>query len=176
EPNAEPNKKLAQNKNGQIACWAGNWKDTFTYTWLKADPKWAKIVKDAQMADAQRVNDEGGDQKEWDQRNKIYEDRVKGVWEPKKGGCTIGLNMDQWPKIQQGTVIGVEADMDAGTIGYWADGKYLGVVKDTYGKAADLKGKKLFPAVSVFGRTDGGGRFDGTVLELRTGLEPPPRA
>jgi hypothetical protein len=173
EANVEPSRKLAQNRNGQLFCWGGNHEDTFTYAWLKSDPKWHQIYKDEWMADAQRVNEEGGDQKEWDQRNKLYEDRIKGVWQPKKGGCTIGMHMDQWPKIRQGTVIGVEADMDKGTIGYWADGDYLGIVKDTYGKPADLKGKKLFPAVSVFGRTDGGGRFDGTVLELRTGLEPP---
>ena len=36
-------------------------------------------------------------------------------------------------------------DMSDGSLAFWANGKFLGVVKDNEGKPVNLKGKKVAP-------------------------------
>merc|ERR1719453_1741534 len=61
-------------------------------------------------------------------------------------GTHVGVNPGVLPPFHN--------DMDKGTLAFWADGKYLGVQRDMKG-AINLKGKKLVPAMSVYGRTTG---------------------
>merc|ERR1711966_343746 len=141
EPNCDVTRKLAKNLNGCVHCWGGTWEDSFTYTWLKMEDAWnKKDIEDEKenvkwqydnMGPLAKTTMDDKKLKEWYQRN---EDRVKNNWKTKLGGAVVGMNMQQWPKMTQGMVIGVEVDMDKGTLGYWADGKYLGLLKDTYGK------------------------------------------
>jgi len=65
---------------------------------------------------------------------------------------------DELPFFRPGLVVGVDVDMDRGTLSFWADGQFLGLA------AHGLKGKELFPAFSVESTT---------VMQLRTGLAPP---
>jgi len=92
-------------------------------------------------------------------------------------GVHVGYPLTPRVPIRQGTTIGIDVDMDKGTLAFWKDGKYQGPMYNTYGKPVDLKGKKLFPAVSVWGKTVGYGGDEshtGSTVEIRTGLEPPP--
>jgi len=89
------------------------------------------------------------------------------------GGTHIGLMTDV-PPFLKGTVVGVDVDMDAGTLGFWANGKFVGLARDSAGKPVNIKGKKLFPAVSVYGRHTGGSNEFST-FEVKTGLAPPER-
>jgi len=77
-----------------------------------------------------------------------------------------------FPAFDRGMVVGVDVDMDQGTLGFWADGKYLGVVRDLSGKPVNLKGKKIVPAVSIYGVSTGGHQYN-SVMEVMSGLEPP---
>jgi len=76
------------------------------------------------------------------------------------------------PAFEKGMVVGVDVDMDQGTLGFWADGKYLGNVRDMTGKPVNLKGKKVVPALSVFGTSTGGHTYY-SEMEVMSGLEPP---
>jgi len=71
-------------------------------------------------------------------------------------------------------VIGIDVDMNDGSLAFWGNGKFLGVVKDNEGKPVNLKGKKVVPAMSVFGR-DIGNFKENTIMEIRTGLDAPAR-
>merc|ERR1719162_1269091 len=79
-----------------------------------------------------------------------------------------------FPPFEKGTTVGIDVDMGDGTLAFWADGNFLGVVRDLEGKPIDLKGKKLVPALSVFGRRTGVER-ENSVMEVRSGLDPPTR-
>merc|ERR1719188_2359112 len=96
----------------------------------------------------------------------------KSLWNGK--GVTSGYPQSSWPGFREGQVIGVEIDMDAGTVGYWADGEFLGLLRDNRDKLVNIKGKKVVPAVSLYGRTLAAG-WHGSKIELRTGLEAPER-
>eukprot|EP00929_Paragymnodinium_shiwhaense_P047320 TRINITY_DN239_c0_g1_i1.p1 TRINITY_DN239_c0_g1~~TRINITY_DN239_c0_g1_i1.p1 ORF type:complete len:355 (+),score=74.79 TRINITY_DN239_c0_g1_i1:64-1065(+) len=87
-------------------------------------------------------------------------------------GTHVGIEPNMLPPFKQGTTVGVEVDMDEGSLSFYSDGKKYGPVRDYTGKPLDLKGKKLRPAVSVFGRVMGPVKEFG-VMELRSGLAPP---
>eukprot|EP00929_Paragymnodinium_shiwhaense_P047322 TRINITY_DN239_c0_g2_i1.p1 TRINITY_DN239_c0_g2~~TRINITY_DN239_c0_g2_i1.p1 ORF type:complete len:334 (+),score=71.50 TRINITY_DN239_c0_g2_i1:73-1074(+) len=87
-------------------------------------------------------------------------------------GTHVGSDPNMMPPLKQGTTVGVEVDMDAGSLSFYSDGKKYGPVRDYTGKPLDLKGKKLRPAVSVYGRVMGPVKEFG-VMELRSGLAPP---
>lgn len=171
EPSCEVEKPISKNKKGMSWFWGGNWDSTFTYYWQPELPSFkadAKAWVEMKMKDA---IEEGFPEKLG--MSKVDELVKMQAWGTKGFTCGINMETSLWPRIKQGMVIGVEVDMDAGTLGYYADGKYLGLVKDSMGKPVDLKGKKLVPAVSVWGRTNAEGDAHGTVLEFRTGVEPP---
>merc|ERR1712064_217487 len=87
------------------------------------------------------------------------------------GGVT-GAFPDVMPPLKEGMIIGVDVDNDAGTISYWVDGKKVTTMRDYMGKYVSVKDKKVFPAVSVFGRNTC--MVDqSSIMEVRAGLDPP---
>eukprot|EP00434_Breviolum_minutum_P012003 symbB.v1.2.010584.t3/scaffold686.1/size316167/3 len=97
---------------------------------------------------------------------------IKDLWTGP--GTHVGQLADTWPSFEKGTVIGIDVDMNDGSLAFWGNGKFLGVVKDNEGKPVNLKGKKVVPAMSVFGR-DIGNFKENTIMEIRTGLDAPAR-
>eukprot|EP00439_Symbiodinium_sp_Y106_P017087 s679_g2.t1 len=89
-------------------------------------------------------------------------------------GTHIGMLSDYHPPFERGTVVGIDVDMDDGSLAFWANGEFLGIVKDNEDKPVNLKGKKIVPALSVFGRNTGKHK-ENTVMEVRTGLDAPTR-
>lgn len=63
-----------------------------------------------------------------------------------------------YPMLKQGDTIGVDVDMDVGSLAFWLNGKFVGIA------FAGLKGKTLFPALTVHGST---------VLRIVTQRAPP---
>merc|ERR1712046_274028 len=88
---------------------------------------------------------------------KELESAVKAASEEmwKSPGTHVGVEPDHMPPLRPGTVVGVDVDMDKGVLSYWVDGKYYGPLREYTGKPVDLKGKKLVPAVSIYGRRVG---------------------
>ncbi|CAJ1449722.1 unnamed protein product, partial [Effrenium voratum] len=79
---------------------------------------------------------------------------IKDLWTGP--GTHVGMLADDyWPPFQKGTVVGIDVDMDDGSLAFWGNGQFLGVVKDNEGKPVNLKGKKVVPAMSVYGRNTG---------------------
>lgn len=72
------------------------------------------------------------------------------------GGPTRDVNM--YPKLRSQETIGIDVDMDLGSLSFWVQGKLVGT------PITGLRGKTLFPALSVCS-TD--------ILEIRTQLPPP---
>jgi len=107
--------------------------------------------------------------------DKDYEARVKELSEEAWSANThVGAEPDLLPPLKSGTVVGIDVDMDEGSMSFWANGKFYGPVRDHTGRPVNLKGKKLVPAISVFGMTTGGAKYS-TQMEVRTGLAPPER-
>lgn len=172
EPTADLTVPLTRNKKGAGWFWGSTWTESFIYTYLPMRPEWNA----AALKEGEAFIKEGlewmVDMPEKDARAQVMpriENRWKGV-----PGTHVGQLQDSHPPFQNGMVIGVDVDMDDGSLAFWADGKYLGKVKDTEGKPVNLKGKKVVPAFTVYGRTLGGGdQF--TIMEVTTGLDPPPK-
>jgi len=169
EPNADVTVPLTRNKNGAGWFWGSTWTDSFMYTYLKIEPKWNEEMVRMGKATAAQAPNIGMPLKDAEAQVAAY---TKDLW--KVPGTHVGQIQDYHPTFTDGMVIGVDVDMNDGSLGFWADGKFLGLVKDTYGKPVDLKGKKIVPALTIYGRNTGMVK-QSTVMEVRTGLEPPAR-
>jgi len=168
EPAADVTVPMTRNKKAATWCWGSTWESSFMYTYLAMRPSFNEAVQKLQRPFLAMCEQEGFPMKE-------IESQVKEqVSKPFMGvdGTTVGTLQEYFPTFESGLVVGVEVNMDDGSMAFWADGKYLGKVKDTDGKPVNLKGKKVVPAVSIYGRK--GGMPQHTIMELRTGLEPPP--
>merc|ERR1719444_310276 len=134
------------------------------YQYLETQSSWKD--KAVAQAKADYLN-RGGEEKQVDaMAQKLH----RGMW---TGAGTHVGSVPHCPMyFKAGTVVGVDADMDKGTLAFWANGEYVGPVRDLTGRPLNIKGKKLVPAMSIFGR-DMGGRKEFTKVEVRTGLEPP---
>lgn len=171
EPTADVTMPLTRNRKGAGWFWGATWTDSFIYTYLPMRPEYHEAaVKWGKEMGQFAVDYAGVSQKDVDAQVGA---QTQNLW---KGvpGTHIGSIQGNHPAFESGMVVGVDVDMDDGTLAFWADGRFLGVVKDTYGKPVDLKGKKVVPALSVYGRTTGG-RNEYTVMEVHSGLEPPKR-
>lgn len=65
---------------------------------------------------------------------------------------------DVLPTFKTGMVIGVDVGLNRGSLSFWADGSFQLTVP------VRLKGKSLFPALSVYHMT---------VMQVRSGMAPP---
>lgn len=65
---------------------------------------------------------------------------------------------DRLPTFASGMCIGVDVDMNRGSLSFWVNSEFIAVV------ATNLGGKVLFPAFSVYG---------GTIMQVRSGMQPP---
>eukprot|EP00440_Ansanella_granifera_P032297 gb/GFBE01035050.1/.p1 GENE.gb/GFBE01035050.1/~~gb/GFBE01035050.1/.p1 ORF type:complete len:315 (+),score=77.33 gb/GFBE01035050.1/:1-945(+) len=171
EPSVHPRVPLNKQKEAKGWFWGGNWEDAFVYIFLENKPGWndrklawadnlGKMCVEKGML-SQKVVDRGD-----------LKQTIKDLWTGP--GTHVGQIMRGWPKFEAGTVVGVDVDMDDGSLAFWANGEFLGIVRDTEGNQVNLKGKKLAPAVSVFGRNTGMVKQN-TVMEIRTGMDAPPR-
>jgi len=170
EPSADVTVPLSKNRKGKGWFWAGDWTESFVYTFMEMKPG----MNDRKMADMRKVTGTAValglfEEKELEQQ--IFEP-VKNLWTGP--GTHIGVMRDTWPPFERGTVVGIDVDMDDGSLAFWADGKFLGIVKDNEDKPVNLKGTKVVPALSVFGRNTGMVK-ENTVMEIRTGLDAPAR-
>lgn len=64
---------------------------------------------------------------------------------------------DLLPAFTTGMVIGIDVDMDRGSLSFWSDGRFIAQVD------VNLRGYDLFPAFSVEGTT---------IMQVRSGLPP----
>jgi len=171
EPSADLTVPLTRNKKGAGWFWGSTWTESFIYTYLPMKPEFNQAaVKKGQAVMKEFI--EHFEVPEKDAAAQITP-QVQNLW---KGvpGTHVGQQQDNHPPFQNGMVIGVDVDMDDGSLAFWADGKYLGKVRDTEGNPVNLKGKKVVPALTVYGRTTSGGE-QYTIMEVTTGLDPPPK-
>lgn len=169
EPTADVNVPLTRNRKGAGWFWGANWEDSFVYTYLPMRKEWNEQKIAAAMVYAQfAVDDAGQDKKEADRQAL---EQTKTHWTGP--GIHVG-QYTEFPKFRKGLVVGIDVDMDDGSLAFWADGKFLGIVRDTEGKPVNLKGRKVVPALSVFGRNTGMVKQN-TIMEVRTDMEPPSR-
>lgn len=174
EPSADLTVPLTRNKNGMGWFWGSTWKESYLYSYLEMRKEWsASQVKNA-LEVLERVPASFGVGKEMKKEDAVKQitAQVENHWTGK--GTHVGNYMMGFPAFQNGMVVGVDVDMNDGSLAFWADGKYLGVMRDYQGKPVSLKGKKVVPALSVFGRSTGAMKQH-TVMEVRVGLEPPAR-
>mmetsp|Transcript_71418 Transcript_71418/g.159918 ORF Transcript_71418/g.159918 Transcript_71418/m.159918 type:complete len:317 (-) Transcript_71418:46-996(-) len=172
EPNADVTVPLTRNRKGAGWFWGSTHTESFMYTFLATRPEFVDAVAKKREAFIKTIiEDFGYSEKDAndDPRNEAANNMWKGV-----PGTHVGMIADKHPPFADGMVVGVDVDMDAGTLAYWVDGKFLGVATDTEGKPISLKGKKVVPALSVYGRKTSRG-FQNTFMEVTTGLEPPPK-
>mmetsp|Transcript_4151 Transcript_4151/g.9710 ORF Transcript_4151/g.9710 Transcript_4151/m.9710 type:complete len:311 (-) Transcript_4151:151-1083(-) len=168
EPDADVSLPLPRSKKGGGWSWGG----TLTESMVYMQVPWPKdFAKTNNAAAAARM-------REYSAKNQYGEKQIEAelTLREKALGSTdkanVGLDPDRFPPFRSGMVIGVDVDMDQGSLSFWANGDFLGPVRDATGKPLDLKGKKIVPAVSVYGRTTGAvNQF--TEMEVRTGLTPP---
>ncbi|CAK8992772.1 unnamed protein product [Durusdinium trenchii] len=171
EPSSDVTMPLHKNRKGKGWFWGSDWKESFIYTFLDLKPG----MNDRKMAEHQRIADVAVNLKLFEKKrlDEQWYRNIKDLW---TGPSThIGMFADQWPTFEKGTVVGIDVDMDDGSLAFWGNGKYLGIVKDNEGKPINLKGKKVVPAMSVFGRNTGKYK-ENTVMEIRTGLDAPSRS
>jgi len=170
EPGADLTVPLTRNKKGAGWFWGSTWTDSYMYTYLPMRPEWNKQKVEEHQEFLKVVEEE-------------FEPKTKAIGEGmvsmfqlearfKGKGTHVGMLQETHPTFENGMVIGVDVDMDDGSLAFWADGKYLGKVCDTEGKPVNLKGKKVVPALTIYGRKTGAGN-QFTVMEVTTGLEPP---
>jgi len=166
EASSDVTKPLTKNKKGAGWFWGGTWTQSFLYYNQPCKKEWndkAKQSKDSIMKDfSERTNTP--------EKDFYYVNEPSSLWTG--DAAHLGIHMEDFPPFEQGVVVGVDVDMDEGSVGFWADGKFLGKMKEAAGNLVDVKGKKLVPALSVFGRTTGGVN-EYSVMEVRSGLEPP---
>jgi len=170
EPSADVTMPLHKNRKGKGWFWGGDANEAFVYTFMELKPG----MNDRKMAEHQRIADVAVDLKLFEKKrlDEQWYRNIKDLWTGP--GTHIGQLADQWPGFEKGTVVGIDVDMNDGSLAFWGNGKFLGVVKDNEGKPVNLKGKKVVPAMSVFGR-DSGNFKENTVMEIRTGLDAPVR-
>eukprot|EP00930_Biecheleria_cincta_P052177 TRINITY_DN37426_c0_g1_i1.p1 TRINITY_DN37426_c0_g1~~TRINITY_DN37426_c0_g1_i1.p1 ORF type:complete len:330 (+),score=52.47 TRINITY_DN37426_c0_g1_i1:136-1125(+) len=171
EPDTDVTVPLIKNKKAKGWFWGANGQDSFVYTHTKPTPAWhAKDVAGVQEWAQSWVD------RKWITEKSAF-DQIAWI---KDLGTGPGVHLGQdvktrgFPPFDKGTTVGVDVDMDDGSLAFWADGNFLGVVRDLEGKPIDLKGKKLVPALSVFGRRTGV-ESENSVMEVRSGLAPPTR-
>eukprot|EP00933_Yihiella_yeosuensis_P020662 TRINITY_DN16517_c0_g1_i1.p1 TRINITY_DN16517_c0_g1~~TRINITY_DN16517_c0_g1_i1.p1 ORF type:complete len:333 (-),score=53.54 TRINITY_DN16517_c0_g1_i1:187-1185(-) len=174
EENADVTVPLTRNVKGKGWFWGGNWFDSFVYTHLEMRKEWnTKKVAQAE-AFAKRmvktIKELAKEEKSAVEQARKWHSMETHLTGPGThvGQSKIGI----YPTFEKGLVVGIDVDMDDGSVALWANGEYLGLMKDTEGKKLNLKGKKVFPAVSIFGRHRGV-VSESSVMEIRTGLEPP---
>jgi len=170
EPSTDVTVPLHKNRKGKGWFWGGDHEESFVYTFMEMKPG----MNDRKMAEHQRIADVAVRLKLFEKKRldeQWYRD-IKDLWTGP--GTHVGQLADTWPSFEKGTVIGIDVDMNDGSLAFWGNGKFLGVVKDNEGKPVNLKGKKVVPAMSVFGR-DIGNFKENTVMEIRTGLDAPAR-
>lgn len=171
EPNADVTVPLPRNRKGAGWFWGSTWTDSFIYTYLPNRPEFHQSVQKLGQALVKEQLDKGVPEKE--ATDDPWRDGRTDLWKDVPG-IHVGMPQDKHPPFEKGMVIGVDVDMDDGSLAFWADGKYLGKVKDTEGKPVNLKGKKVVPALTIYGRrTSRGKQF--TVMDVTGGLEPPPK-
>jgi len=161
---------LAKNRKGQGWFMGATWKNSNLYTYMPMEKEYTEAYQKQSQniiktVGAAAVN--GFSEKEVVAQ--VTAARAK-MWTGVPG-THVGVGPNILPPFKNGMVIGVDVDMDKGTLAFWADGKYMGIVREMKG-AVNLKGKKLVPAMSVYGRTTGA-RNEFTIMEVRSGLEPP---
>lgn len=171
DPKVNLKEPLTKNKEAPSYFLGGNFEDTFVYQHIVGKQEWNKAYNDYETEFYDWITD---DLKFIDKKNvkAQYDMRIgQKIWTGK--GAHVGQYVE-WPTFKAGRTIGIDVNMDDGTLAYWADGQFLGVVTTTEGKPVDLKGKKLVPAISIYGRSSGIEKL-ATVVEVKTGLEPPTR-
>lgn len=168
EETSDVNVPLTRNKKGQGFFWGGTWSSSMAYHWMPMRKNFHEEQLRTGLARA-RLKNELGYFPDKDLVEQITA-QVGTMWQVP--GTHIGIDMN-FPPFKTGTVVGVDVDMDQGHVSFWADGKFLGPLTDTEGKPVNVKGKKLVPALSVYGRTTGMHK-EFTLVEVRSGLEPPP--
>jgi len=168
EPSADVTVPLTKNRKGAGWFWGANTQDSMVYLPFPADKDYhesqKKLVEEKMrhMATGRTIKDD------------VFTSRVNEiVGNNFKEDRHVGSNPDLLPSFKPGTLVGVDVDMDKGSLSFWANGEYLGPVRDLTGKPLDIKGKKLVPALSIYGRKSGNTE-QYSVMELRTGMEPPP--
>lgn len=89
----------------------------------------------------------------------------RGAWTWRSGSNNSYINIESdnkhagvLPLFEKGMVIGIDVNMDRGSLSFWQDGAFLAQA------LVNLKGKTLFPAFSVRSTT---------VMHVRTGLAAP---
>lgn len=190
EASADVTVPLNKNKKGAGWFWASSWSESMH--WVPADMTFdmadlrptepsagrleliggAKMRGTAESAFAAKNGVKGADlpfdfNKNPTKINEVFKDP-----NTKYSGPVGTVPLTAFPAFDRGMVVGVDVDMDQGTLAYWADGKYLGVVRDLTGKPVDLKGKKVVPAISLFGINTGGHNYY-SEFEVKSGLEAP---
>jgi len=171
DPATDVTVPLVKNRKAKGWFWGANDQDSFIYTHQGSKPEWNNRRWGEVQAWAKTwVDRKWMDQKAADEQTSWY----KPLWSGP--GVHVGQNVRGrgFPPFEKGTTVGIDVDMGDGTLAFWADGNFLGVVRDLEGKPIDLKGKKLVPALSVFGRRTGVER-ENSVMEVRSGLDPPTR-
>jgi len=165
---------LSKNRKGERFFWGSTYDDSFSYSTYKGDKKWNTNAQDNAwklwQSKAQSIDDIAQDMAKDKGMEKDIKGQVAYYWANEE--TMIGQPAPNMPPMKEGMVIGVDVDMDKGTLSYWADGEQKMTVASVQGGPLDIKGKKLVPAISVFGRTRSGMKQN-TVMEVRTGLEPP---
>jgi len=170
EPTADVTMPLHKNKKGKGWFWGGDWSESFIYTFMEMKPG----MNDKKMAHHKLISDTAISYGLFE-RKKLEEQIFRPIEKLWTGpGTHIGMLSDYHPPFERGTVVGIDVDMDDGSLAFWANGEFLGIVKDNEDKPVNLKGKKIVPALSVFGRNTGKHK-ENTVMEVRTGLDAPTR-
>jgi len=164
EASSDVTMPLTKNSKGKGYFFGACSDESMAYQYLETQSAW----KDSYLAKMKKEwISRGGDEKKTDEGAKMLQ---KGMWEGP--GKHVGTMPLQPMYFKAGTVVGIDADMDKGTLSFWENGKLVGPLMDLTGRPVNIKGKKLVPAMSIFGR-DMGGRKEFTKVEVRTGLEPP---
>jgi hypothetical protein len=170
EAKADPSEPLTKNRKGAGWFMGATWRNSNLFTYMPIEKEYNEAYKKQSQTIIKTINEasvNGFSEKEVNAQVIAARDKMfTGV-----AGTHVGIAPNQLPPFKTGTVVGVDVDMDKGTLAFWVDGKYTGVMREMKG-AVNLKGKKLVPAVSVYGRTTGAVN-EFTIMEIRSGLEPP---
>ena len=168
---------LSRNRKGKGWFMGSTWSESMLYKWMDVDTKKYQAEARITLQNMAKADPPKGKppvypmatEEVW---NKFWDEASKEMWNT--DGITVGSDPDYFPPLKPGMVVGVDVDMDKGSMSFWANGRYLGPMRDhATNRPVDLKGKKLVPALSVFGM-ERGDETASTVMEIRGGLEPPP--
>jgi len=197
EANADPTLPLTRNQNGKGYFLGANFQESMAYRYLEIpSDAWQKdaleLNKDrfnmkmlqgahqvfvrpkfAEFA-PNKLADCGVNEAFEKDMETVWADSAKEMWgtKAKNKGTHVGCEPNKYPPIKAGTTVGVDVDMDADTLSFWFDGVKYGPHLDYTNKPVSVKGKKLVPAMSIFGRRQGPVNYF-TKVEVKTGLTPP---